>query len=164
MEDENLAKLDQKKIELVQKAKVHEASQSVPKRAFQGLVGYDNWLSWSSEVRERLESVMTEASKASILYESLKVAEDREFLKGINSSTEILNYLSGKYNRPSEVCEAQLAQIKRLPPAKSDRDMITNMLKFQSVHRDLDRYVAASKVDTYFVNSVRHIILTKVEL
>ena len=31
MEDENLAKLDQKKIELVQKAKVQEASQSVPK-------------------------------------------------------------------------------------------------------------------------------------
>ena len=31
MEDENVAKMDQKKIELVQKAKVHEASQSVPK-------------------------------------------------------------------------------------------------------------------------------------
>ena len=107
---------------------------------------------------------MTEASKASIIYESLKVAEDREFLKGINSSTDILNYLSGKYNRPSEVCEAQLAQVKRLAPAKSDQDMIRNILKFQSVHRDLDRYAAASKVDTYFVNSVRHIILTEVEL
>ena len=31
MEDENLAKMDQKKIELVQKARVHEASQSVPR-------------------------------------------------------------------------------------------------------------------------------------
>ena len=39
MEGENTAKFDQKKIELVQKAKVHEASQSVPKRAVQGLVG-----------------------------------------------------------------------------------------------------------------------------
>merc|ERR1711888_299849 len=126
LEDENTAKFDQKKLELIQKARVHEASQSVPKRVVQGLVGYDNWLSWSTEIRERLESVMTEASKASISYESLKVAEDREFLKGINSNTEILNYLSGKYNRPSEVCEAQLAQIKGLPPAKSDRDMIRN--------------------------------------
>merc|ERR1711888_411661 len=164
LEDENLAKMELENQELVQKARVHEASQSVPKRAVQGLAGYDNWLSWSTEIRELLESVMTEASKAAIIYESLKVAEDREFLKGINSSTEILNYLSGKYNRPSEVCEAQLAQIKRLSPAKSDKDMMTNILKFQSVHRDLNRYAAASKVDTYFVNSVRHIILTEVEL
>ena len=54
--------------------------------------------------------------------------------------------------------------MKRLAPAKFDADMIRNILKFQSVHRDLDRYAAASKVDTYFVNSVRHIILTEVEL
>merc|ERR1711888_399761 len=82
LEDKNTAKFDQKKIELVQKAKVHEASQSVPKRAVQGLLGYDNWLSWSTEIRECLESVMTEASKASIIYESLKVAKDQEFSKG----------------------------------------------------------------------------------
>ena len=42
--------------------------------------------------------------------------------------------------------------------------MISNILKFQSIHRDMARYEAAAKVDTYFVNSVRHIILTEVEL
>merc|ERR1711867_388173 len=71
LEDENLAKMELKNQELVQKARVHEASQSVPKRAVQGLVGYDNWLSWSQEVRERLVSVITESAKASILYDSL---------------------------------------------------------------------------------------------
>ena len=39
MEDEALAKVEIKRMELVQKAKVNEASQSVPKRACQGLVG-----------------------------------------------------------------------------------------------------------------------------
>merc|ERR1712215_368928 len=96
-------------------------------RAVQGLIGYDNWLSWSHEVRERLVSVMTESAKASILYESLKVCEDKEFLKGSNSSIEMLNYLSGKYNRPAEVCEALLSQVKKLPPAKTDRDMVRNI-------------------------------------
>ena len=76
----------------------------------------------------------------------------------------MLNYLSGKYNRPAEVCEAQLAQVKRLSPAKTDRDMIRNIMKFQTVHRDLSRYAAASKVDSYFINSIRHILLTDVEL
>ena len=160
MEDEATAKVEVKKLELIQKAKVHEASQSVPKRACQGLVGYDNWLSWSTEIRERLESVMTDCSKASIIYESLKVAEDKEYLRGVNSNVEILNYLNSKYNRPSEVCEAQLAIIKRLPAARNDKDMISNILKFLSIHRDLVRYEAAAKVDTYFVNSVRHIILS----
>merc|ERR1711895_26188 len=87
-------------------------------------------------------------------------SEDREFLKGSNSSTEMLQYLSSKYNRPAEVCEAQLAQVKRLSPAKTDRNMIRNIMKFQTVHRDLSRYAAASKVDSYFINSVRHILLT----
>merc|ERR1711867_427773 len=96
LEDENLAKMELKNQELVQKARVHEASQSVPKRAVQGLIGYDNWLSWSQEVRERLVSVMTEPSKASILYDSLKVSEDRDFLTGCNSSVEMLQFLSGK--------------------------------------------------------------------
>merc|ERR1712101_38439 len=50
MEDENLAKMELKNQELVQKARGHEASQSVPKRAVKGLVGYFNWLSWSQEV------------------------------------------------------------------------------------------------------------------
>ena len=92
---------------------------------------------------------MTDCSKASIIYESLKVAEDKEYLRGVNSSVEILNYLNSKYNRPSEVCEAQLAIIKRLPPAKNDKEMISNILKFQSIHRDLARYEASAKVDTY---------------
>ena len=78
MEDEAQAKVEVKRLELVQKAKVNEASQSVPKRACQGLVGYDNWLSWSTEIRERLESVMTDCAKGSIIYDSLKVAEDKE--------------------------------------------------------------------------------------
>merc|ERR1712208_188588 len=107
---------------------------------------------------------MTDCARRLALYESLKVQEDKEYLRGVNTSVEILNYLNSKYNRPSEVCEAQLAIIKRLPPAKSDKDMISNILKFQSIHRDLARYEAAAKVDTYFVNSVRHIILTEVEL
>ena len=154
---------DEARLELVQKAKVNEASQSVPKRPCQGLVGYDNWLSWSTEIRERLESVMTDVAKASIIYDSLKVAEDKEYLRGVNSSVEILNYLNGKYNRPSEVCESQLAIIKRLPAARN-KDMIHNILKFLSIHRDLVRYEAAAKIDTYFVNSVRHIILTEPEL
>ena len=77
---------------------------------------------------------------------------------------EILNYLNSKYNRPSEVCEAQLAIIKRLPPARSDKEMISNILKFLSVHRDLVCYKAGAKIDTYFVNSVRHIILSEAEL
>ena len=51
---------------------------------------------------------MTDCAKASIIYDSLKVAEDKEYLRGVNSSVEILNYLNGKYNRPSEVCESQL--------------------------------------------------------
>ena len=80
MEDEAQAKVEVKRLELVQKAKVNEASQSVPKRPCQGLVGYDNWLSWSTEIRERLESVMTDVAKASIIYDSLKVAEDKEYL------------------------------------------------------------------------------------
>ena len=164
MEDEAQAKIEVKRLELVQKAKVNEASQSVPKRACQGLVGYDNWLSWSTEIRERLESVMTDCAKASIIYDSLKVAEDKEYLRGVNSSVEILNYLNSKYNRPSEVCESQLAIIKRLPAARNDKDMIHNILKFLSIHRDLVRYEAAAKIDTYFVNSVRHIILTEPEL
>ena len=164
LEDENVAKLELKNHELVNKARIHEASQSVPKRAVQGLTGYDNWLSWSHEVRERLVSVMTESAKASILYESLKVVEDKEFLKGSNSSIEMLNYLSGKYNRPAEVCEALLSQVKKLPPAKTDRDMVRNIMKFQTVHRDLSRYAAASKVDSYFINSIRHVLLTDVEL
>ena len=67
LEDENLAKMELKNQELVQKSRVQEASHSVPKRAVQGLIGYDNWLSWSQEVRERLVSVMTESAKASIL-------------------------------------------------------------------------------------------------
>merc|ERR1711888_196257 len=164
LEDESLAKLELKNQELIQKARVHEASQSVPKRAVQPLTGYDNWLSWSQEVRERLVSVMTESAKSSILYDSLKVSEDRDFLKGCNSSVEMLQFLSGKYNRPAEVCEAQLAQVKRLNPAKCDKDMIKNIMKFQTVHRDLSKYAAASKVDSYFINSIRHILFTDVEL
>ena len=164
MEDEAQAKVEVKRLELVQKAKVNEASQSVPKRPCQGLVGYYNWLSWSTEIRERLESVMTDVAKASIIYDSLKVAEDKEYLRGVNSSVEILNYLNGKYNRPSEVCESQLAIIKRLPAARSDKDMIHNILKFLSIHHDLVRYEAAAKIDTYFVNYIRHIILTEPEL
>ena len=127
-------------------------------------MGYDNWLSWSTEIRERLESVMTDCAKASIIYDSLKVAEDKEYLHGVNSSVEILNYLNSKYNWSSEVCESQLAIIKRLPAARNDKDMIHNILKFLSIHRDLVRYEAAAKIDTYFVNSVRHIILTEPEL
>ena len=73
MEDEAAAKIEIKKLELIQKAKVNEASQSVPKHACQGLVGYDNWLSWSTEIRERMESVMSDCAKASIIYDSLKV-------------------------------------------------------------------------------------------
>ena len=115
-------------------------------------------------MRERLVSVMTESAKSSILYDSLKVSEDRDFLKGCNSSVEMLQFLSGKYNRPAEVCEAQLAQVKRLTPAKCDKDMIKNIMRFQTVHRDLSRYAAASKVDSYFINSIRHILLTDVEL
>ena len=107
---------------------------------------------------------MTDVAKASIIYDSLKVAEDKEYLRGVNSSVEILNYLNGKYNRPSEVCESQLAIIKRLPAARSDKDMIHNILKFLSIHRDLVRYEAAAKTDTFFVNSIRHIILTEPEL
>ena len=42
--------------------------------------------------------------------------------------------------------------------------MIHNILKFLSIHRDLVRYEAAAKIDTYFVNSIRHIILTEPEL
>jgi len=164
LEDENLAKMEVKNQELIQKARVHEASQSVPKRPVQPLTGYENWLSWSQEVRERLVSVMTESAKASILYDSLKVSEDRDFLKGCNSSVEMLQFLSGKYNRPAEVCEAQLAQVKRLTPAKCDKDMIKNIMKFQTVHRDLSKYAAASKVDSYFINSIRHILFTDVEL
>ena len=106
-------------------------------------MGYDNWLSWSTEIRERLESVMTDCSKASIIYESLKVAEDKEYLRGVNSSVEILNYLNSKYNRPSEVCEAQLAIIKCLPAARNDKDMISNILKFLNIHKALVRCLVA---------------------
>ena len=100
---------------------------------------------------------MMDCAKASIIYDSLKVQEDKEYLRGVNSSVEILNYLNSKYNRPSEVCEAQLAIIKRLPAARNDKDMISNILKFLSIHRDLVRYEAAAKVDTYFVNSHQEI-------
>ena len=80
------------------------------------------------------------------------------------SSVEILNYLNSKYNRPSEVCESHLAIIKRLPAACNDKDMIHNILKFLSIHHDLVGYEEAAKIDTYFVNSVRHIILTEPKL
>ena len=73
MEDEAQAKVEVKRLELVQKAKVSKAIQSVPKCPCQGLVGYDNWLSWSTEIRERLESVMTDCAKASIIRQSKSV-------------------------------------------------------------------------------------------
>ena len=85
-------------------------------------------------------------------------------MRGVNSSVEILNYLNSKYNRPSEVCESQLPIIKRLPAARNDKGMISNILKFLSIHMDLVRYEAAAKIDTYFVKSVRHIILTEPEI
>ena len=95
---------------------------------------------------------------------SLSCKEDRRFLKGETKFMAVMKYLTQKYDRPSELVSHVLATGANLPAAQDDTMMKNNILTVLGIKRDLQKYKMVQRIDSYYISSVRVLVLTTAEM
>ena len=80
-----------------------------------GFTGFDSWLSWYYQAKELAGNLSNEQNKVALIFESLKDSEDKKHLTGLTNFSEMMRYLTTRYNRPYEITSSILSRGTKLP-------------------------------------------------